>query len=62
MCRLLDRFKRTPQATPEALRLRHEIDTNLRPRAERAVNERDRLLRENNYTARIRALYLGEQS
>lgn len=45
-----------PCPTPEALREAGELK-RLRPRVERAVRERDRLLAENNYTARIRALY-----
>lgn len=45
-----------PCPTPEALREAGELQ-RLRPRVERAVRERDRLLAENNYTARIRALY-----
>lgn len=46
----------SPCPTPEALREAGELK-QLRPRVERAVRERDRLLAENNYTARIRALY-----
>lgn len=45
-----------PQASAEALRERDALEA-LRPRVERAARERDRLLGENNYTARIRALY-----
>ena len=45
-----------PTPTAEALREAAALD-ELRPRVERAASERDRLLRENNYTARIRALY-----
>lgn len=45
-----------PCPSPEALREAGELK-RLRPRVERAVKERDRLLAENNYTARIRALY-----
>lgn len=47
-----------PTPSDEALREADELK-KLRPRVERAVRERDRLLQENNYTARIRALYLG---
>lgn len=46
----------TPKPSAEALHEAAEIEA-LRPRVERAASERDRLLRENNYTARIRALY-----
>lgn len=49
-----DEHKPTP--TPEALQEAAELRA-LRPRVERAARERDRLLQENNYTARIRALY-----
>lgn len=48
--------EREPTPTAEALREAAELEA-LRPRVERAATERDRLLRENNYTARIRALY-----
>lgn len=50
-----------PKPTDEALREAAELRV-LRPRVERAARERDRLLRENNYTARIRALYQGGQA
>jgi len=54
----LFKWFRTPPPRPsaEALRERAAVEV-LRPRVERAVSERDRLLGENNYTARIRALY-----
>lgn len=64
MIRNLFRKRRKPECDPEpcpsreALREAEEL-ARLRPRVERAVRERDRLLQENNYTARIRALYLG---
>lgn len=45
-----------PTPSPEALREAAALRA-LRPRVERAASERDRLLQENNYTARIRALY-----
>lgn len=45
-----------PCPSAEALQEAAELRA-LRPRVERAATERDRLLRENNYTARIRALY-----
>lgn len=48
--------EREPTASDEALRERDALEA-LRPRVERAARERDRLLGENNYTARIRALY-----
>lgn len=48
--------RRAPQASDEALRESAALAA-LRPRVERAARERDRLLGENNYTARIRALY-----
>lgn len=47
---------RAATPTAEALREAGELQL-LRPRVERAVRERNRLLAENNYTARIRALY-----
>lgn len=46
----------TPSASPEAIRESHEL-ARLKRRVEHAVRERDKLLAENNYTARIRALY-----
>lgn len=65
MCRL---FRRKPTHEPtgpprpsdEALREAAEL-RSLRPRVERVVRERDRLLGENNYAARIAAIYQGEQ-
>lgn len=45
-----------PHPSPEAVRERVEVE-ELRTRVHRVVAERDRLLGENNYTARIRALY-----
>lgn len=52
-------FRRRPaRPTDEAIEAREEVE-RLRPRVERVVRERDLLLRENNYSARIRALYLG---
>lgn len=56
ICRLFRR--RPPRPSPEAIEERAEVE-KLRPRVERVVRERDRLLGENNYTARIRALYQG---
>lgn len=47
---------RPPRPSAEALRERQEVEA-LKVRTERVVAERDRLLGENNYTARIRALY-----
>ena len=50
-------FRRRPaRPSREALEARTEVE-KLRPRVENLVRERDRLLGENNYTARIRALY-----
>jgi hypothetical protein len=46
-----------PSPSPEAVEMRIELEAHLRPRVERVVRERDLLLTENNYTARIRALY-----
>lgn len=62
ICRL---FRRKPPPKPvepprpsdEALREAAELE-RMKPRVERVVRERDRLLGENNYAARIRALYL----
>lgn len=48
-----------PEPSSEAVEMRVELEVSLRPRVERAIRERDRLLGENNYTARIRALYEG---
>lgn len=45
-----------PEPSNEAQQHQSEIEA-LRPRVEAAVRERRRLLEENNYTARIRALY-----
>lgn len=47
-----------PGPSPEALKEAEELK-RLRPRVEQAAQERDRLLRENNYAARIRAIYEG---
>jgi hypothetical protein len=47
-----------PRPTDEALKEAAEL-RSLKPRVERIVRERDQLLGENNYAARIRALYLG---
>lgn len=52
--RLLTREPPGPSA--EALRERAEVEEQ-RTHVHRVVAERDRLLGENNYTARIRALY-----
>lgn len=64
ICRLFRRRRgarksevRPVRPSDEALREAAELES-LRPRVERAVRERDRLLGENNYAARIRALYL----
>lgn len=46
-----------PRPSREALQEAAELES-LKPRVERVVRERDRLLGENNYAARIRALYL----
>lgn len=54
--RAADEDEREPCASVEALREAAELE-RLRPRVERAAQERDRLLRENNFTARIRAIY-----
>lgn len=51
--------RRPPRPTDEALEARAEV-RQLGHRAGVLVRERDRLLGENNYTARIRALYQGE--
>lgn len=51
--------RRKPRPTTEALLARAELEA-IRPHAHALVRERDRLLGENNYTARIRALYQGE--
>lgn len=53
--RALDPEPAIPSA--EAIREAVELHLFLRPRVEQAVSERDRLLEENNFTARIRALY-----
>lgn len=59
-CRWL-RSKRTPPSpTEEALRERAEVE-QMKVRAYRVVSEREQLLGENNYAARIRALYQGSQ-
>jgi hypothetical protein len=55
MCRWLRR-KRDPSPSPEAVKQREEIEA-LKPRVETVMRERRQLLEENNYTARIRALY-----
>lgn len=65
MCRLFRRKPRPesigpPRPSDEALREAAELKT-LRPRVERVVRERDRLLGENNYAARIAAIYQGER-
>ncbi|MEP7739777.1 hypothetical protein ABKW28_19215 [Nocardioides sp. 31GB23] len=54
--RLLCHLKRDPRASAEALRERSHAQA-LGPKVERVVRERARLHAENNYTARIRALY-----
>lgn len=54
-CRLFRR--RPPSASAEAIKAREEV-AELKPRVESVVRERARLLGENNYAARIRALYL----
>lgn len=51
--------RRKPRPSREAVQARAEVK-QLRPRAEAVARERDRLLRENNYAARIRAIYQGE--
>lgn len=45
-----------PRPSPEALAEAAKLDL-LRPRVERAARESDRLLTENNFAARIRAVY-----
>lgn len=52
--RLLTR--KPPGPSAEALRERAEVEKQ-RSRVDRVIAERERLLGENNYTARIRALY-----
>lgn len=52
-------FRREARPTDEAVTVRDEVKA-MRPRVERVVKERQRLLDENNYTARIRELYKGE--
>lgn len=55
--RVLWRTERSrPGPSPEALINQAEMEA-LRPRVESVMRERHRLLAENNYTARIRALY-----
>lgn len=66
---IFDWFRKRRDPTPagpsapsrEALAEAAEL-ARLRPRVESLVRERDRLLEENNYTARIRALYMGGQT
>lgn len=60
MCRLFRR-KHAPQPSSEAIEMREQIEA-IRPRVESVVRERERLLRENNYAARIRAIYEGGRS
>lgn len=51
------RLKKTcPEPSQEALEHQAEMEA-LKPRVESVMRERHRLLAENNYTARIRALY-----
>ncbi|WP_107768422.1 DUF7620 family protein [Nocardioides terrigena] len=50
------RRKRDPAPSAEAVRQRDEIEA-MKPRVESVMRERRQLLEENNYTARIRALY-----
>lgn len=59
-CRLFRR-RRPPSPSPEAIEAREEV-ARLKPRVENVVRERTRLLRENNYAARIRALYQEGQA
>lgn len=50
-------FRRRPaRPSQEAVEARAEVE-KLRPRVDRVVRERDRLLAENNYAARIGAMY-----
>ncbi|CAA9242771.1 MAG: hypothetical protein AVDCRST_MAG83-1733 [uncultured Arthrobacter sp.] len=64
------RKKRRPEAcepepaipTPEAVREAMELHLHMRPRVERATQERDRLMAENHFAARIRAVYQGERA
>lgn len=58
ICRLFRR--RSPRPTPEAIEAREEV-ARLKPRVESVVRERTRLLSENNYAARIRAVYLRQE-
>lgn len=58
MCRLFRRKHPTPST--EALRFRDDVEA-IKPRVESVVRERERLLRENNYAARIRAIYEGSR-
>lgn len=65
MCRLFRRRPKLdnvgpPRPSDEALREAAELKS-LKPRVERVVRERERLLRENNYAARIAAIYQGER-
>lgn len=50
-----------PEPSQEALMNKAEMEA-LKPRVESVMRERHRLLAENNYTARIRALYHGERA
>lgn len=47
-----------PHPSAEALHEAEEL-RRLRPRVERAARERDSLMLENNYAARLRAIYEG---
>lgn len=58
MIRILCWLRREPMPTDEALRERAELQT-MAAKVREVVTERERLHAENNFTARVRALYLG---